>query len=214
MPSSILIVVVLPAPFGPRNPKISPSSTVRSKSLTTLTSPASRDRSSTSGRTPQPERAQCPRPRRRASRQRGPPSRTARACAVAQAARVGSEAQRLEAAAARALLRRPAAPFVAGRAYLGHDAGALQLEALAGPAAGLRGFPVEIQPARRDVEEVAHEKKSDDRLGDQQERRDSTLDPGPPEAKAASGAGFTPAERAGGSGGTPQPPPTQTTRRG
>jgi hypothetical protein len=36
---NILIVVVLPAPFGPRNPKISPSLTSKSIASTALTSP-------------------------------------------------------------------------------------------------------------------------------------------------------------------------------
>jgi hypothetical protein len=37
--SSILIVVVLPAPFGPKKPKISPSSTSKEMSSTALTFP-------------------------------------------------------------------------------------------------------------------------------------------------------------------------------
>ena len=37
--SSMLIVVDLPAPFGPRKPNISPSSIVRSRSSTATTSP-------------------------------------------------------------------------------------------------------------------------------------------------------------------------------
>ena len=36
-PISILMVVVLPAPFGPTNPKISPCSTVRLRSRTAST---------------------------------------------------------------------------------------------------------------------------------------------------------------------------------
>ena len=36
-PISILMVVVLPAPFGPTKPKISPSSTTRSRSFTACT---------------------------------------------------------------------------------------------------------------------------------------------------------------------------------
>src|ERR1043166_172462 len=48
-PSSTLIVVVLPAPFGPRNPKISPGFTARSKPSTATLIPfaASRVRNST-----------------------------------------------------------------------------------------------------------------------------------------------------------------------
>jgi hypothetical protein len=70
-----------------------------------------------------------------------------------------------------------AQPIVARGDDLGHDAGALQLEALAGLAARLRVLPVEIEPTRRHVEEAADEEKGDDRLGDQQAGREPTLDP-------------------------------------
>src|SRR5262245_61953782 len=46
MPHSIRIVVLLPAPFGPSTPKISPRLTVRFRSLTAIRWPKRRDKCS------------------------------------------------------------------------------------------------------------------------------------------------------------------------